>query len=88
MGASYLYTMNIIDWLKQPWPWYVAGPLIGLERPPGMQRGDAGGEVGVAHLAEPGLGDHRGEGSLVGEAADALHQVLVGRPVVGHPLAR
>ncbi len=22
--------MSIADWLKQPWPWYVAGPLIGL----------------------------------------------------------
>lgn len=22
--------MKIIDWLSQPWPWYVAGPLIGL----------------------------------------------------------
>ncbi|MEI9945548.1 MAG: YeeE/YedE thiosulfate transporter family protein [Chitinophagaceae bacterium] len=25
--------MNIIDWLKQPWPWYIAGPLIGLMVP-------------------------------------------------------
>lgn len=25
--------MNIIEWLKQPWPWYVAGPLIGLTIP-------------------------------------------------------
>jgi uncharacterized membrane protein YedE/YeeE len=25
--------MNFIDWLKQPWPWYVAGPLIGLTVP-------------------------------------------------------
>lgn len=25
--------MNIIDWLRQPWPWYVAGPLIGLMVP-------------------------------------------------------
>lgn len=25
--------MNIIEWLKQPWPWYVAGPLIGLMVP-------------------------------------------------------
>jgi uncharacterized protein len=25
--------MNIIEWLKQPWPWYVAGPLIGLTVP-------------------------------------------------------
>jgi uncharacterized membrane protein YedE/YeeE len=22
--------MNILEWLKQPWPWYVGGPLIGL----------------------------------------------------------
>jgi len=22
--------MNFLDWIKQPWPWYVAGPLIGL----------------------------------------------------------
>jgi uncharacterized protein len=22
--------MIFIEWLKQPWPWYVAGPLIGL----------------------------------------------------------
>ena len=22
--------MYLIEWLKQPWPWYVAGPLIGL----------------------------------------------------------
>jgi len=22
--------MNFIEWIKQPWPWYVAGPLIGL----------------------------------------------------------
>jgi hypothetical protein len=25
--------MNFIDWIKQPWPWYVAGPLIGLTVP-------------------------------------------------------
>jgi hypothetical protein len=25
--------MNVIDWIKQPWPWYVAGPLIGLTVP-------------------------------------------------------
>jgi len=25
--------MNIIEWLKQPWPWYIAGPLIGLMVP-------------------------------------------------------
>jgi uncharacterized protein len=22
--------MQMIEWLKEPWPWYVAGPLIGL----------------------------------------------------------
>ncbi len=22
--------MHFIEWIKQPWPWYVAGPLIGL----------------------------------------------------------
>ncbi|MEO6541832.1 MAG: YeeE/YedE thiosulfate transporter family protein [Ferruginibacter sp.] len=25
--------MSIPDWIKQPWPWYVAGPLIGLTVP-------------------------------------------------------
>jgi uncharacterized membrane protein YedE/YeeE len=25
--------MNIIDFIKQPWPWYVAGPMIGLTVP-------------------------------------------------------
>jgi hypothetical protein len=25
--------MNFIDWIQQPWPWYVAGPLIGLTVP-------------------------------------------------------
>jgi uncharacterized membrane protein YedE/YeeE len=25
--------MSILDWIKQPWPWYVAGPLIGLTVP-------------------------------------------------------
>lgn len=25
--------MNIIDWLSQPWPWYIAGPIIGLTVP-------------------------------------------------------
>ena len=25
--------MNFIDWIRQPWPWYVAGPLIGLMIP-------------------------------------------------------
>jgi uncharacterized protein len=22
--------MNFIEWIKQPWPWYVAGPIMGL----------------------------------------------------------
>jgi hypothetical protein len=25
--------MQFIEWIKQPWPWYVAGPLIGLTVP-------------------------------------------------------
>ena len=25
--------MNIVEWMKHPWPWYVAGPLIGLTVP-------------------------------------------------------
>lgn len=25
--------MSFIEWLQQPWPWYVAGPLIGLMVP-------------------------------------------------------
>ena len=25
--------MTFIEWVKQPWPWYVAGPLIGLMVP-------------------------------------------------------
>jgi uncharacterized membrane protein YedE/YeeE len=25
--------MTFIEWLRQPWPWYVAGPLIGLVVP-------------------------------------------------------
>jgi uncharacterized membrane protein YedE/YeeE len=25
--------MEIIEWLKQPWPWWIAGPLIGLTVP-------------------------------------------------------
>ena len=25
--------MNFIHWLREPWPWYVAGPLIGLTVP-------------------------------------------------------
>lgn len=25
--------MSIINWLSQPWPWYVGGPLIGLTVP-------------------------------------------------------
>jgi uncharacterized membrane protein YedE/YeeE len=25
--------MNLIELIKQPWPWYVAGPLVGLTVP-------------------------------------------------------
>jgi len=25
--------MHMIEWIKQPWPWYVAGPLVGLTVP-------------------------------------------------------
>src|SRR5438270_3342842 len=25
--------MQFLEWIKQPWPWYVAGPLIGLTVP-------------------------------------------------------
>ena len=25
--------MSIVEWIKHPWPWYVAGPLIGLTVP-------------------------------------------------------
>ncbi len=25
--------MNILDWIKQPWSWYITGPLIGLTVP-------------------------------------------------------
>jgi uncharacterized membrane protein YedE/YeeE len=25
--------MSFLEWIKQPWPWYVAGPLIGLMVP-------------------------------------------------------
>lgn len=25
--------MNFIEWIRQPWPWYIAGPLIGLTVP-------------------------------------------------------
>jgi uncharacterized membrane protein YedE/YeeE len=25
--------MNVMEWIKQPWAWYVAGPLIGLMVP-------------------------------------------------------
>ena len=25
--------MNIVQWMSKPWPWYVAGPLIGLMVP-------------------------------------------------------
>jgi uncharacterized protein len=25
--------MSFLDWIRQPWPWYIAGPLIGLMVP-------------------------------------------------------
>jgi uncharacterized membrane protein YedE/YeeE len=25
--------MGFIEWIKQPWPWYISGPLIGLTVP-------------------------------------------------------
>lgn len=25
--------MSLLEWVKQPWPWYVAGPLVGLTVP-------------------------------------------------------
>ena len=25
--------MSILEWIKQPWPWYIAGPLIGVTIP-------------------------------------------------------
>ena len=25
--------MSLLEWIKQPWPWYMAGPLIGLTVP-------------------------------------------------------
>jgi hypothetical protein len=25
--------MAVLDWISQPWPWYVAGPLVGLVIP-------------------------------------------------------
>lgn len=25
--------MSLLEWIRQPWPWYVAGPLIGLMVP-------------------------------------------------------
>jgi uncharacterized protein len=25
--------MSLLEWIKQPWPWYIAGPLIGLTVP-------------------------------------------------------
>jgi uncharacterized membrane protein YedE/YeeE len=25
--------MNFIEWIRQPWPWYISGPLIGLAVP-------------------------------------------------------
>lgn len=28
-----MITLNVIDFIRQPWPWYVAGPIIGLTVP-------------------------------------------------------
>ena len=28
-----LHSMKIIEWLSHPWPWYIAGPLLGLTVP-------------------------------------------------------
>ena len=25
--------MEILEFIKQPWPWYIAGPLVGLTVP-------------------------------------------------------
>lgn len=25
--------MHLLEWIRQPWPWYIAGPLIGLTVP-------------------------------------------------------
>ena len=52
-----------------------------------MQGRHAAGEVAVADAAEAGLLDHPGEGLLVGEAADALDQVLVGLAIARDPFA-
>jgi uncharacterized protein len=32
-NKNYFVKMTFLDWIKQPWPWYVAGPLIGLTVP-------------------------------------------------------
>lgn len=32
--------MQLIEWIKQPWPWWVAGPLIGLTVPALMLMGN------------------------------------------------
>eukprot|EP00321_Phaeocystis_globosa_P007454 CAMPEP_0118818962 /NCGR_PEP_ID=MMETSP1162-20130426/6567_1 /TAXON_ID=33656 /ORGANISM="Phaeocystis Sp, Strain CCMP2710" /LENGTH=248 /DNA_ID=CAMNT_0006749203 /DNA_START=48 /DNA_END=791 /DNA_ORIENTATION=- len=49
-----------------------------------VDRDDASRQVGVAHVTEARLAHERGEGLLVGELLDALHQVLVRCGVVGH----
>jgi uncharacterized membrane protein YedE/YeeE len=28
-----IHNMSITEWIQQPWPWYIAGPLIGLMVP-------------------------------------------------------
>jgi len=34
--------IDIVAWLRQPWPWYVAGPLIGLSVPALLIMGNKG----------------------------------------------
>ena len=42
--------MKIIEWLRQPWPWYVSGPLIGLMVPVLLLMGNKSFGVGVGTL--------------------------------------
>src|SRR5438552_1676885 len=55
------------------------------ERPTVVQRHHSAGEVGPAHLAKARLAHHSGQARLVGEAADALDQILVGLTVARRP---
>jgi len=52
-----------------------------------MNADDAEGEVLVGHLIESRLLDHPLELLLLGEPADALHQVLVRLPLASQQLA-